>query len=87
MEKTVIKKCVNDECDAIFHNVPVKWTICLDCGYSGALCRINEKTYHKFRWIHFQYDFPVALEAYENDEIPPFYYPEILINNQLRIDL
>lgn len=85
--KRVIKKCVNDQCDAIFHNTPVKHTRCLDCGYSGALITINLKTYNKFRWIHFQYDFDVALEAEEKDKIPPFYYPEILLNGQLRIDI
>lgn len=74
-------------CDAIFHNAPKRATRCLDCGYSGALCTINEKTYQKFRFIAFQYEYSVALEAEKKGENPPFYYPKVSVSNQLKIEL
>jgi len=52
----VIKICINDHCDAIYHNIPKNHTKCLDCG--GKLFFINEKTYYKkFNKYFFQYDF------------------------------
>lgn len=87
---TVIKKCVNPYCDAIFHNVPAvgRHTRCPECGYSGALITINEKTYQELKWIHFQYDYQEAIDADERDDVADFCYPESVfeMNRQLKLD-
>lgn len=58
----VIKVCPNPNCDAVYHNVPVKETKCFDCG--GNIKIINEETYFsKFCNNFFQYDF-VTKEYY-----------------------
>lgn len=59
-----LKVCVNDHCDAVFHNIPKKVTRCLDCG--GILVAINQDTYlKKFRLNWFQYDYQTGEYVHE----------------------
>jgi hypothetical protein len=53
---SLIKKCVQPGCEAIFHNCPKKQTKCKDC--NGSMIIINRDTYFKkyYTWF-WQYDF------------------------------
>ena len=52
----VIKVCIDDQCEAVWHNCPKKETHCKDC--SGNIVLINEDTYKKkFKDNFIQYDF------------------------------
>ena len=51
-----IKICVDPQCEAVWHNIPVKQTHCKDCG--GRVMAVTEKAFWKqFSHNWFQYDF------------------------------
>lgn len=51
----IIKVCPNPQCEAVWHNCPIKHTRCNDCG--GWVIKINEETFwKKFSGHYFQYD-------------------------------
>jgi hypothetical protein len=55
-KQSTIKVCGDPQCDAVYHNCPVKITRCPDC--NGRIMKINNETYNKkFANYWFQYDF------------------------------
>ena len=51
-----IKVCPDPQCEAVYHNCPIKHTRCNNCG--GWIKIIDNDTYwRKFSNIFFQYDF------------------------------
>ncbi len=55
-QSSVIKVCGDPQCDAVYHNCPVKITRCRDC--NGRIIKINNETYNKkYANYFFQYDF------------------------------
>jgi hypothetical protein len=70
-----IKVCPDPQCEAVYHNCPIKHTRCNNCG--GWIKRIDNDTYwRKFSTIFFQYDFSTM----------EYYYP-IKNVNQLSLFL
>jgi hypothetical protein len=70
-----IKVCPDPQCEAVYHNCPIKHTRCNNCG--GWIKRIDNETYwRKFSNIFFQYDFSTM----------EYYYP-IKNVNQLSLFL
>ena len=76
---TVIKKCGDPHCDAIFHNIPKNVTKCNDCG--GSLIEISEATYFKkFHHDFFQYDYKdIAVGIFK-------YWRPVKIESQLQLN-
>ena len=51
-----IKVCADPTCEAVYHNIPISFKKCKDCGARVML--INEDTFwKKFSKNWFQYDF------------------------------
>jgi hypothetical protein len=64
-----IKVCPDPQCEAVYHNCPIKHTRCNNCG--GWIKRIDNDTYwRKFSNIFFQYDFSTM----------EYYYPVKNVN-------
>jgi hypothetical protein len=54
--KTMIKACIDPQCDEIAHNIEKQETHCRSCG--GLLVTINQKSFvDKFINNFFQYDY------------------------------